>query len=151
MALAIAALNSAACEAVITEAAQVFVEPRTLSGIRAGKAQFEDPEQFAKLVRWHGDRARWVLEAWTEVWLSPEFLSWNLEPLLTRVKCPVLAIHGDSDEYWSLEFPRRIVANVSGPSELAILRQCGHLPHRERREEVLRLASSFLKRVPAGR
>lgn len=147
MAIVIAALQREACEAVITESAQAFVEPLTLSGIRAGKAQFGAPEQFAKLAKWHGEKAQWVLDAWTEVWQSPEFSSWNLDQHLGQVNCPVLAIHGDGDEYGSLEFPRRITSRVSGPSEMAILDNCGHVPHRERKEEVLGLISSFLERL----
>jgi pimeloyl-ACP methyl ester carboxylesterase len=146
MALAIAASDSESCAAVITEAAQAFLEPRTLAGIRSAKAQFADSGQFEKLIRWHGEKARWVLDAWTEVWLSPEFSSWDLDQQLTKVTCPVLAIHGELDEYGSVEFPHHIARSVEGPAELAILRQCGHVPHRERREEVLRLASSFLAR-----
>jgi len=144
MALSIAATQSG-CEAVITEAAQAFVEPRTLLGIRAAKGQFEDPEQFEKLMKWHGEKARWVLDAWTEVWLSPDFLPWTLDEQLRNVTCPVLAIHGDLDEYGSPEFPRRIASRVNGPSQLAILNGCGHVPHRERRDEVLRLTASFLE------
>jgi len=146
MALAIAAADGASCDGVITEAAQAFVEPRTLAGIRSAKAQFADSGQFEKLARWHGEKARWVLDAWTEVWLSPQFSSWDLDQQLSQVRCPVLAIHGELDEYGSVEFPRRIARRVKGPVELAVLSQCGHVPHRERREEVLRLASSFLGR-----
>ena len=144
MALAIAALQGEACEAVITEAAQAFVEPRTLAGIRSAKQQLGDPGQFEKLAKWHGAKAKWVLDAWTEVWLSPEFSTWSLDGHLGKIQCPVLAIHGDLDEYGSMEFPRRIASGVKGPSQLALLDRCGHVPHRERREEVLRLASSFL-------
>jgi len=147
MALVIAASQSG-CEAVVTEAAQAFVETRTLEGIRAAQAQFSDPEQFEKLARWHGEKAGWVLDAWTQVWLSPEFRAWNLDAHLARVTCPVLVIHGDSDEYGSVEFPRRIVGRVAGPAALAILERCGHVPHRERREEVLRLTASFLEPRP---
>jgi pimeloyl-ACP methyl ester carboxylesterase len=146
MALAIAASQPAACEAVVTEAAQAFVEPRTLAAIRHAKAQFARPEQFQKIVRWHGERARWVLDAWTEVWLSHEFSSWSLDAVLAKVTCPVLAIHGDRDEYGSPEFPRRIAGTVAGHAQLAILTDCGHVPHREKKEEVLRLACSFLPR-----
>ena len=70
----------------------------------------------------------------------------SLGPHLGQVSCPVLAIHGDTDEYGSVEFARRIVSRVSGPSELAILGYCGHVPHREKREEVLRLVAAFLER-----
>ena len=151
MALVIAASQRERCEAVITESAQAFVEPRTLAGIRAAKVKFGDPEQFEKLARWHGEKARWVLDAWTEVWLSPPFLSWNIDQHLGNVRCPVLAIHGDVDEYGSVEFPRRITSKVRGPSELAILDQCGHVPHRERKEEVLRVAAAFLEQRAANR
>jgi pimeloyl-ACP methyl ester carboxylesterase len=51
------------------------------------------------------------------------------------------------DEYGSVEFPRYITSKVNGPSELAILNHCGHVPHRERKEEVLRLTASFLDRL----
>jgi pimeloyl-ACP methyl ester carboxylesterase len=146
MALMIAALHREGCEGVVTESAQAFVESRTLSGIRATKAQFDEPAQFEKLVRWHGEKARWVLDAWTDTWLSPPFSSWSLDQYLGKVECPVLAIHGDLDEYGSVEFPRRIISKVGGPSELAILSGCGHVPHRERKEEVVRLISSFLER-----
>ncbi|MDN5781525.1 MAG: alpha/beta hydrolase [Luteimonas sp.] len=145
MALTIAASPGMRCEAVITEAAQSFVEPRTLSGIRAARDRSDDPAQFEKIARWHGEKARWVLDAWTQVWLSPGFSSWSLDQDLGQVTCPVLAIHGDLDEYGSLAFPRRIVRMVGGPSELAVLDNCGHVPHRERTAEVLRLTASFLK------
>jgi len=145
MALAIAALQGEACEAVITEAAQAFVEPRTLAGIRAAKEQFGDQGQFEKLAKWHAAKAKWVLDAWTEVWLARELSSWSLAGHLGKIQGPVLAIHGDLDEYGSVEFPRRIASGVKGPTQLAILKRCGHVPHRERREEVLRLTSSFLE------
>lgn len=145
MALTIAALRPDRCRAVVSESAQAFVEPRTLEAIRAAKKHFAAPENFVKLGRLHGAKAAWVLAAWTEVWLSPAFASWRLEGL-AEVRCPVLAIHGGLDEFGSLEFPRRIAGTVKGPAELQILAGCGHVPHRERRAEVLRLASSFYAR-----
>lgn len=150
MALVIAAIQSEACEAVVTEAAQAFVEPRTLTGIRAAKASFSNPEQFERIVRWHGERARWVLEGWAEIWLSPEFSSWSLDPYLGNVTCPVLAIQGDRDEYGSLAPPRRITSQVKGSSVMAILNDCGHVPHREKRVEVLRWVCDFLAQHVEG-
>jgi len=144
MALVAAAVPGNRCVAVITESAQAFVEERTLSGIREAMKSFEDDRQFCRLVRWHGQRARWVLDAWTEVWLSPPFRSWSLDPYLAQVHCPVLAMHGDSDEFGSAAFPRRIVAGVRGPARMQILEACGHIPHREREDEVLSCVCSFL-------
>ena len=147
MAIVIAASQTEECEAVMTESAQAFVEPLTLSSISAAKERFSDPAQLAKIARWHGEKAPWVVDAWTGVWLSPEFRSWNLDHHLAQVRCPLLAIHGELDEYGSLEFPRRITSRVNGTAEMAILNECGHVPHRERKEEVLRLTSSFLERL----
>lgn len=144
MALSIAASGEGACEAVVTESAQAFVEARTLAGIRAARAQFDDPAHFARLTRWHGDRARWVLDAWAEVWLSSEFCAWSLDRELPEVRCPVLALHGDGDEFGSEEFPRRITGMVGGRSQLAILAHTGHVPHRERREATVSLTAAFL-------
>lgn len=144
MAIRIAASLGESCEAVITESAQCFVEPRTLEGIRVAQTAFEDPAQRQKLAKWHGERTQWVLDAWIKVWLAPEFADWSLDPYFARVACPVLAIHGDRDEYGSEEFPRRIAGRVSGSSQMILLKDCGHVPHRERRDEVLGLITSFL-------
>lgn len=144
MALAMAAAHPRHVDAVISESAQAFVEPRTLDGIRAAVAEFAAPEQLERLVRRHGARARWVLDAWA-VWLSPRFHSWNLDAELAAVACPLLAIHGDADEFGSCAFPQRIVERVAGASQLAILEGCGHVPHRERPDEVLSLAAAFLR------
>lgn len=144
MSLAIAAAAPAWCEQVISESAQAFVEARTLDGIRLAKTQFADPAQFAKLARWHDDKARWVLEAWTDTWTSPAFTHWSLDPYLAKVHCPVLVIHGDRDEYGSLAFPRRIAHGVRGVSQLAIIEGCGHVPHREQPTHVLSLITAAL-------
>ncbi|WP_372987981.1 alpha/beta fold hydrolase [Marinobacter sp.] len=144
MAIIIATRFAGDCELVITEASQAFVEEHTLDGIRAAKAQFQKPGQMDKLARYHGDKARWVLEAWTEVWLDPSFHHWNLEPFLPQVQCPVLALHGDHDEFGTLEFPRRIAEGVQGPSAQGILENCGHVPHREQQPKVLNTVAAFL-------
>lgn len=145
MAVIIAALYPNTCKAVITEAAQAFVEDRTLAGISQAKEQFNDPGQFEKLGKWHGTKARWVLNAWTGVWLSPAFADWTLEPLIRQVQCPVLAIHGDQDEFGSLAFPEFICQRVAGFSQSLILEGCGHLPHHERPAEVVDRISRFLR------
>lgn len=147
MSLAIAANHASSCCAVISESAQAFVEDRTANGIRAAERAFAAPETFQKLAKWHGDKSRWVLDAWTKVWLSDAFKDWSVDSFLARITCPVLAIHGDQDEYGSVAFPERIVAGVQGPSELQILKGCGHVPHRERQDEVVALVAEFLERA----
>lgn len=146
MALVAASRPGSGCLAVISESAQAFVEERTLDGIRAAKQGFEEETQFARLTRWHGERARWVLDAWTGVWLSPAFRHWSLAPGLADVHCPVLALHGEKDEFGSDAFPRAIAGGVCGATQMALLPACGHQPHRERETEVLTLVATFLSR-----
>jgi pimeloyl-ACP methyl ester carboxylesterase len=145
MALTIAATDPRSCKLVVSESAQSYIEDRTLSGILDAKKLFAEPGQFEKLGKYHGDRARWVLDAWTETWLSPDFRSWSLDSDLGKVHCPVLAIHGDSDEYGSVDFPRYIAEKVGGPSRAEIMKDCGHLPHRQQLNEVLQVTAGFIQ------
>jgi len=149
MAIAIASLNSQTglCASVVTESAQAFVESRTIEGVLAARRLFGDPGQLAKLARFHGSRARWVLDAWTGTWLDPEFSNWSLDVHLEHVQCPVLAIHGDKDEYGSCAFPTRIAQGVAGYAEAVILEGFGHVPHRENPERVSAAVSEFLAKV----
>ncbi|AFY00567.1 hypothetical protein [Bdellovibrio bacteriovorus] len=57
--------------------AQAFVEDRTRKGIEDSKKAFASVERIERLAKYHGDKARWVVDAWTEVWLSPEFANWS--------------------------------------------------------------------------
>lgn len=132
------------CKAVISIAAQAFVEEKTLQGIKLARDNFAEPEQMARLARWHHDKADWVLNAWVDVWLSPEFARWSLINCLNKVQCPIFVIHGCEDEYGSIAFPEFIARNVAGHSQLLLLENCGHMPHREHSGAVLNGITCFL-------
>lgn len=143
MALHIAA-SDPDCQAVVTMSAQAFVEDLTLQGIREAQQGFAQPGQMARLEKWHGDKAAWVLSAWTETWLSGAFTDWSLAPVIGKVTCPVLAIHGDRDEYGSQAFPAFISTHTAGPAMMKIIENCGHVPHRETPETVIDAVEAFL-------
>lgn len=149
MAIAIASAHSQSnlCASVITESAQAFVEARTKEGIETAKKFFNQPGHLEKLTKYHKSKARWVLEAWTETWLHPQFDSWSLRPHLKNVHCPVLAIHGDNDEFGSVAFPKLIAEGVAGRSQALILEGFGHVPHKEDPDTVLAAVSCFLSEV----
>ena len=132
------------CEALVTEAAQVFVEDRTVRGIVEARDNFARPGQMERLERYHGDKAPWVLSAWVDTWLSPAFADWSLVPDLKNVRCPVLAIHGENDEFGSTRHPHAIADNVAGPSIARVLAGCGHVPHREMMAVVLEDVTGWL-------
>jgi pimeloyl-ACP methyl ester carboxylesterase len=144
MAIATAARWPDRSMAVVTEAAQTFVEDRTLAGLRAARTDFARPGQLERLARYHGAKARWVLDAWLETWLSPAFAGWRLDDDLQRVSCPTLALHGDQDEYGSVDHAARIARLTPAASRAVILEECGHVPHREQPARVLDEVTRFL-------
>jgi len=144
MAVHCAAASGERCEALITESAQAFVEDRTVQGLLAAREQIKAPEQLERLARYHGDKARWVLDAWLETWLSAGFADWSLTDVLPAVKCPLLAIHGADDEYGSARHPELIGRLAGGTARIELMLETGHVPHRERAEAVLATASRWL-------
>jgi pimeloyl-ACP methyl ester carboxylesterase len=144
MAVGCAATHGKRCQGLITESAQAFVEDRTLQGIRDADRQFAEPGQLQRLTRYHGDKAEWVLRAWVDNWLSEAFADWNLDTVLAKVRCPLLSLHGDQDEFGSAAHPRRFTTLSGGPSAMQLLPACGHVPHREHPEKVLSEVTRFL-------
>lgn len=148
MATHIAAHYGTSCIALITESAQALVEERTLEGIKTAQELFHDPAQVARLARYHGDKASWVLNAWINTWLSPEFANWSLRDILPHVHCPVLAIHGEHDEYGSTRNPELIVELSAGPAQLEIIPETQHVPHRENESHIVQKIAHFLGSKP---
>ncbi|MFJ4452985.1 alpha/beta fold hydrolase [Pseudomonas sp. NPDC089392] len=145
MAVACAAAFANQCVGLITESAQAFVEARTLEGIRAANLQFAEPGQLQRLQRYHGSKAEWVLRAWVDNWLAEDFAGWNLDIVLAQVRCPLLSLHGDNDEFGSPAHPERLQALAGGPGRVRLLQGCGHVPHREQAEQVLAEVLQFLQ------
>jgi len=143
MAIGIAA-QDADCEGLITESAQAFVEELTLQGIQDAKEAFQQEGQIDRLKKWHAEKATWVIKAWIDRWLSPEFRDWTVESYIKKVTCPVLAIHGENDEYGSTAFPRFISENSAGEGAMEIIENCGHVPHRQMQTTVLDIFENFL-------
>jgi len=144
MAVNIAARHSDSCTALVTIAAQAFVEDRTLAGLREARVSFAAPGALDRLARYHGDKAAWVLSAWLDTWLDPAFAHWSLARVLPGVRCPALALHGELDEYGSSAHPAMIARLAGGPARMEILAGLGHVPQRERPEEIARRVATFL-------
>jgi pimeloyl-ACP methyl ester carboxylesterase len=149
MAVNIAAQRPEDCAALVTIAAQAFVEDRTLAGLRAARASFAEPGALERLARHHGDKAAWVLSAWLDTWLDPGFADWSLDAVLPQVRCPALVLHGELDEYGSAAHPRRIAAGIGERADMQLLPRLGHVPQRERPEVIVGRVADFLARVDA--
>ncbi len=127
---------------VIAMAPHVFVEPYGLGSIAEAKRAYLDGDRRAKLARHHADveSAFW---GWNDIWLNPDFASWNIEALLPDIACPVLAIQGIDDEYGTMEQIDRLECRVRDFRRLE-LPDCGHSPHRDQPEAVLSAVTTFL-------
>lgn len=142
MAVHTAAQHPDRVTALVTIAAQALIEHRTLEGVREARTAFADPDAFDRLTRYHGAKARWVLNAWTESWLSPAFADWSLDDALAGVRCNTLAIHGALDEYGSPRHPEHIARSTGG--QKVVLPDTGHIPHRECPEVLVDTICGFL-------
>jgi len=144
MGLGVAATVGSRCHALITISAQTFAEEKTLEGVRAAKEFFAVPEQVARISKYHGNKAPWILNAWIENWLSPAFDDWSLDAQIKEARCPILAIHGAEDEYGSQAHAERIAEHAVTPVTLCILEGEGHVPHRTSTKTVLATVKEFL-------
>lgn len=143
MAAQAGASYAARCEAVVSVSALAFVDARGRAGIRRESAGFYAPGGLDRLARYHGDKARWVVDAWVETWLSPAFDDYNFDAALAACACPVLALQGDRDAYGGIEHPARIAA-AAPQGRMATIPECGHFPHREREAALAAATAAFL-------
>lgn len=131
--------------AVAAMAPHVFVEDHGLKSIQSINDTFETSGLAERLGKYHRN-ARKTFHLWADAWLDPEFRKWNIEEYLPRIKCPVLAIQGEDDEYGTMAQLDAIAAQVGGPCELLKLPACGHSPHKDQPEKVLKALVEFVRR-----
>jgi pimeloyl-ACP methyl ester carboxylesterase len=127
---------------VIAEAPHVMVEPVTIEGIRNTVRSYDNRMRKA-LVRYHGEKAEDLFNAWHGIWLSDQFRHWNITYLLPSILCPCLILHGKNDPYGSEQHAQLIASKLSGPFRLELIEDCGHAPHHEATEYVLGLMGGF--------
>ena len=151
IALLYAALFPERPRGVVTEAAHLFVEEVTLAGIRAAVEAYESGDLRERLTRHHGERTGPMFRGWSDTWLSPDYREWNIEDAMPRIRCPILAIQGEDDEYATPAQVHAIAAGAPRHAEALLLPGCGHTPHHQARERVLREIVRFVRTKVQGR
>jgi len=129
----------------IVMAPHEFVEDVTLAGILAAKTAWTATDMPQKLGRYHADVQR-VFSDWNDTWLSSAFRDWNIEEYLPKIRCPVLAIQGEDDEYATMR-QIEVIAERVPDTTLVKLPQCGHSPHRDQPAAVLGAVDAFVRRL----
>jgi len=119
-----------------------FVEAETLAGIHAARKIWQESDWSTRLARYHQDAAR-VFSDWNDCWLSPAFRDWNIEAFLPPIRCPVLAIQGEDDEYATMRQIEAIAEQLPA-TRLLKLANCGHTPQRDQPAAVLAAIADFV-------
>jgi len=130
---------------LILLAPHVFVEEMSLQGALNAKAEYQTGDLRQKLAKYHADVDA-TFWGWNEIWLDPRFRSWNLESYLSQIRCPVLMIQGEQDEYGTVAQLDAIRARVP-QSEVLWLPDCGHSPDRDAPEKVLARMKEFIEKL----
>lgn len=124
-----------------------FVEEKALAGIRRAGELYATSDWPRRLGRYHRDPDA-VFRAWHDTWLSPAFRSWDIRHCLPAIRCPLLAIQGEDDEYATM---RQIdcIAEAAPDVELLKLAHCRHAPQRDQAQAVIEAIVRFLDRLQA--
>ena len=123
------------------------MEDITLQGIRAAAELYNNSGLKRSLLKYHGDKTDAMFWAWAGTWTREEFRNWNIEHFLPAVKCPVLVIQGEHDEYGTLRQVERIVELTGGEASACIVKGARHTPHKETADQVLIKTAEFIRKL----
>lgn len=139
--------RSGRVEGLILEAPHVFAEQTGLDTIKKFKTVYETTDLRARLARYHGDNVDCAFLGWNGAWSDPVFAGWNLGEFLPGISAPILLVQGEDDEYGTAEQLRAIERQAGSGAETLLLPNCGHAPHHEHTDTVLKAMTDFVERV----
>ena len=129
---------------LIVESPHLFVEPRSMDGVRAAKLAYESGNLRAKMEKHHDDVDA-TFYGWNNVWLGAAFSTMTIEADCARIHVPVLAIQGREDAYGTMQQLDALARLVRGRFVRCELDGCGHAPHHEKPDETLAIMLAFLE------
>lgn len=147
IALICASERPARTRGVAVLAPHVFVEDVCIDAIGDARHAFATTDLKSRLGRYHDDPEH-AFRGWNDIWLKPAFRAWNIETLLPRISCPVLAIQGADDPYGTMAQLDGIERQAAGPVARLELAACGHSPQRDKPDETLAALVLFYQGLP---
>lgn len=130
---------------LILMAPHVLVEDISVSSIAQAQVAWVNTDLPARLGKYHAD-VNAAFRGWNDIWLHPDFRAWNIEEYLGAIRCPVLAIQGEDDEYGTMAQIERIAAQVADVDQVR-LADCRHSPHKDQPEAVIEAVGAFVSRL----
>jgi pimeloyl-ACP methyl ester carboxylesterase len=128
---------------VVALAPHLFVEEVSVRSIEAARQAYDHRDLRMRLGRYHRDPDS-AFFGWNDIWLDPAFRAWNIEEEMARIRCPVLAIQGEDDEYGTMAQIDRLALRVP-QAKLVKLAACGHSPHRDQPDRVVDAVGAFMR------
>lgn len=129
--------------AVVAIAPHVFVEEICLVEIRRAREAYETTDLRERLARHHRDPDA-AFFGWNGVWLDPAFRKWDITGELERIRCPLLLIQGERDQYGTMAQLDAIEQRARGPVRRVHL-DCQHSPPTELPDQTLDAIAEFVR------
>lgn len=133
---------------LVVLAPHIFVEELSIDSIRKARDAYAGTDLRSRLARHHADPDS-AFYGWNDVWLDPAFRHWQIRDRLALIRCPILAVQGEDDEYGSL-LQIDGIRQQAPQTELLKLADCGHSPHRDQAEPLTRAVVAFIGRHTAS-
>ena len=143
IALLVAAAFPDRVAGVIAVAPHIFVEEVGLRSIEAARTTYRTTDLRTRLARYHAD-ADSAFWGWNDIWLDPEFRAWTIADQVRHIRCPLLAVQGEDDEFGTMAQIEGI-ARLAPHAQLVKLAACGHSPHRDQPAALTEAAVAFLR------
>ena len=135
---------------VVAIAPHLFREERTVAAIADQIRAFEQGDLKARLARYHGRRVELLFGRLVNAWTGDQPLYGGIESYVRGVRCPVLAIQGTEDEFFTRAQVDALCALLAAPVETCYLPGCGHAPHQQAADLVVGAAARFITRLASG-
>lgn len=134
-----------AVSGLILEAPHLFVEDLSVASIAQAKVTYETTDFPQRLGCYHANVGA-TFWGWNDIWLDPAFRSWNIEEYLPAITCPMLCIQGERDEYGTIAQVEAVKAGAP-QTEILMLANCQHSPHRDQAEKTLNAMAAFVRKI----
>jgi pimeloyl-ACP methyl ester carboxylesterase len=144
-------VGDARVRGLVLLAPHVFVEEPGLESIRQIAEDYRSGNLRQRLQPYQGQNVDGAFWGWNDVWLNPEFRSWNIDEYLPRISVPILLIQGADDQYGTLAQIEAIERAVAGTAQKVMLKDCGHSPHLDQPEQTLEAIKGFVQRIASKR
>jgi len=132
-------------QGIITMAPHVFCERISVASIAEAKLAYFEGNLRSGLEKYHYDNVDCAFLGWNRAWLDPDFMQWNIEKYLPGINVPQLIIQGENDQYGTVAQVDSIEEKSGSTVTVHILENCQHSPHKEQKEQSLRLMQDFIK------